>query len=131
MGYSYLFTTIASSVMLFYYKELLGLFCKAPEVIEIGDLRLYWLAFAFVFSIIQDTLSGLLRGFGQSLGPAIISLIGICGLRIVWVNTVFKKSPTFTTIMQSYPVSLSITALAIAILCFILKKKGKLGSTDS
>ena len=116
---------------IFIYKELLGLFCKDAEVIEIGFIRLYWLAFAFVFSIIQDILSGLLRGFGQSLGPALISLIGICGLRIAWINTVFKKSPSFTTVMQSYPISLSITALAIAILCFILKKKGKLGSTDS
>jgi putative MATE family efflux protein len=127
MGYSYLFTSIAATLMLIYYKELLGLFCKDPEVIEIGYIRLYWLAFAFIFSILQDILSGLLRGFGQSLGPALISLIGICGIRIVWVCTIFKKSPTFTTVMQSYPVSLSITAFAIAILCMILKKKGKLG----
>ena len=131
MGYSYLFTTIAASLMLIYYKELLGLFCKDAEVIEIGYIRLYWLAFAFIFSIIQDILSGLLRGFGQSLGPALISLICICGIRIAWVNTIFKKSPTFTTIMQSYPVSLAITAFAIAILCFILKKKGKLGSISN
>ena len=127
MGYSYLFTSIAATLMLIYYKELLGLFCKDPEVIEIGYIRLYWLAFAFIFSILQDILSGLLRGFGQSLGPALISLIGICGIRIVWVLTIFKKNPTFSTVMKSYPVSLAVTAIAIATLCFVLKKKGKLG----
>lgn len=127
MGYSYLFTSIAATLMLIYYKELLGLFCKDPEVIEIGYIRLYWLAFAFIFSILQDILSGLLRGFGQSLGPALISLICICGIRIVWILTIFKKNPTFSTIMKSYPVSLAVTAFAIAILCMILKKKGKLG----
>ncbi len=127
MGYSYLFTSIAATLMLIYYKELLGLFCKDPEVIEIGYIRLYWLAFAFIFSILQDILSGLLRGFGQSLGPALISLICICGIRILWILTIFKKNPTFTTVMKSYPVSLAVTAFAIAILCMILKKKGKLG----
>ena len=128
MGFSYLFTSIAAAFMLTFYKELLGLFCKDMEVIEIGYIRLYWLAFAFLFSIIQDILSGLLRGFGQSLGPALISLIGICGIRIFWVLTIFKKNPTFSTVMKSYPVSLSITAFAIATLCFVLKKKGKLGN---
>lgn len=128
MGYSYLFTAIVAILMLIFYKELLGLFCKDIKVIEIGYIRLYWLAIAFVFSIMQDILSGLLRGFGQSLGPALISLIGICGIRILWILTAFKKSRTFTTIMMSYPISLAITAFSIAILCFVLKKKGKLGN---
>ncbi len=128
MGYSYLFTSIAATLMLIFYKELLGLFCKDLEVIEIGYIRLYWLAFAFIFSILQDILSGYLRGFGQSLGPALISLIGICGLRIIWVLTIFKNSPSFSTVMKSYPVSLAITAFAIGILCLVLKRKGKLGN---
>ena len=106
--------------------ELLGIFCKDTEVIEIGYIRLYWLAFAFIFSIIQDILSGYLRGFGQSLGPALISLIGICGVRILWILTVFKKSPSFSTVMMSYPISLSITSFAIITLCIVLKRKGKI-----
>ena len=127
MGYSYLFTAIAACSMLYFYKELLGIFCKDIEVIEIGYIRLYWLAFAFIFSILQDILSGYLRGFGQSLGPALISLIGICGVRILWILTVFKNSRTFSTVMMSYPISLGITSFAIILLCIYLKKKGKLG----
>ena len=128
MIYSYTFTAIAAILMLFFYKELLGLFCKDLEVIEIGFVRLYWLAFAFIFSIMQDILSGYLRGFGQSLGPALISLVGICGIRIIWILTIFKNNRTFPAIMVSYPVSLSITAFAIGLLCIYLKRKGKLGS---
>ncbi len=127
MGYSYLFTAIATFLMLFYYKPLLGLFCKELEVIEIGYIRLYWLAIAFVFSIMQDILSGYLRGFGQSLWPALISLVGICGFRVFWILTIFKNSRTFPTIMKSYPVSLGLTSFAIILLCVILKRKGKLG----
>ena len=126
LTYSYIFTGIMTFFMLYFYKELLSIFCTAESVIEIGRIRLMWLGFAFIFSVIQDVLSGYLRGFGLSLGPALLSLICVCGVRLLWIFTAFKARPNFTTIMESYPLSLAITAVAMVILCCFQSRQGKL-----
>ena len=59
-------------------------------------------------------MSGYLRGFSISLAPAILTMLGVCGVRIAWIHYVFPLSPTFKTIMIAYPVSLGITALMIS-----------------
>ena len=58
-------------------------------------------------------MSGYLRGFGISLAPALLTMAGVCGVRIAWIQLVFPQNPTFQTIMIAYPVSLSVTALLI------------------
>ena len=58
-------------------------------------------------------MSGYLRGFGISLAPAVLTMLGVCGVRIAWIRFVFPTSPSFRTIMIAYPVSLSITALLV------------------
>lgn len=125
-AYSYIFTFIISFILLYFYRELLGIFCKTESVILTGKVRLIWLAFAFIFSVVQDIFSNYLRGFGLSLGPALLSLFCICGFRIVWIITVFKKLPNFSTVMQSYPISLGLASLAIVTLCYFQSKSGKL-----
>ena len=64
-----------------------------------------------------------MRGLGHSLAPALISIAGICGVRIVYVLTVFPQSRTFDTLMLAYPLSWCLTAAAIAVTYFIVRKK--------
>ena len=71
-----------------------------------------------LFSLIYEVMSGYLRGFGISLVPAILTTIGVCGIRIGWMELVFPRCRTFRTIMLVYPVSLAATALLI--LCTLL-----------
>ena len=52
--------------------------------------------------------------FGISMPPSLLTVLGVCGVRLFWVAAVFPASPTFATIMTAYPVSLGITALLIA-----------------
>lgn len=58
------------------------------------------------------------RGFGISLVPAILTIIGVCRVRIAWIAFVFTNNQTFQTILTAYPVSLSATAVMIAIALF-------------
>ena len=111
---------IAIGIVLLSGRFLLSIFNSDPEVIEIGYTRLIYLFSAYVFSMLYEVLSGYMRGFGISLIPAILTTIGVCGIRIFWINFVFPQNPTFTTIMTVYPISLSSTALliGIALLCF-------------
>lgn len=113
-------SVIAIGIVLLSGRFLLSIFNSDPEVIEIGYTRLIYLFSAYVFSMLYEVLSGYMRGFGISLIPAILTTIGVCGIRIFWINFVFPQNPTFTTIMTVYPISLSSTALliGIALLCF-------------
>lgn len=101
-------------------KSLLSLFSNDPQVIEIGYSRLLIIFSAYTFSMIYENMSGYLRGFGFSLVPAILTIIGVCAVRIFWIYTVFPAHKTFRTIMLAYPLSLGITTLLIfiALICY-------------
>ena len=64
-------------------------------------------------TIFIDLLSGSLRGYGCSLPPAIATLVAVCGVRIVWVFTVFKMYQEFWVILISYPLSWLAAAILI------------------
>lgn len=106
---------------------LLSIFNNSPEVIEIGYTRLIMIFIAYIFSMLYEVMSGYLRGFGFSLVPAILTTLGVCVLRIIWINTVFPANPTFVTIMTAYPVSLSTTAVLIFIALIIYRPSKRFG----
>lgn len=110
----------AIALVLLAGKQLLAVFNNDPEVISIGYTRLLMVFSAYTFSMLYEVMSGYLRGFGISLVPAILTTIGVCGVRIGWIHFVFPQNRTFQTILTAYPVSLSATALLmlIALLCY-------------
>ena len=110
----------AIAVILFFGKTLLAIFNDDPEVVETGYIRLVMIMLSHSFSLLYEVMSGYLRGFGISLVPAALTALGVCGIRIAWIHFVFPQHPTLQTIMTSYPVSLSATALMIfiALLCY-------------
>lgn len=94
-------------------KTLLSIFTNDPQVIEIGYTRLMMVFTAYAFSMLYENISGYLRGFGISLIPAVLTIIGVCGVRIFWVFVIFPMHRSFTVIMAAYPLSLATTALLI------------------
>lgn len=111
-------TFVSVVVLLLSARSLLAIFNSDPEVIAIGYIRLATILPAYVFCLIYEILSGYLRGFGISLAPALLTMLGVCGIRIAWVKFVFPTSMTFQTVMWVYPISLGATALLI--LCAVL-----------
>ena len=61
---------------------------------------------------LMDVMVGSMRGMGYSFLPMIVSLIGACGLRVVWIFTVFQWHRSLFTLYLSYPITWTITALA-------------------
>lgn len=100
-------------IILFSGKFLLSLFNSDPQVIAIGYTRLLLVFSAYIFSMLYEVMSGYLRGFGISLIPAILTIIGVCGVRISWVYFVFPMHRNFQSLMLVYPVSLATTAVLI------------------
>lgn len=118
-------TAMAVLLILVFGKNLLAIFNNDPQVIEIGYTRLILIFTAYTFSMLYENMSGYLRGFGISLTPAILTTIGVCGTRLLWIYLVFPKHRNFTTIMTAYPVSLSITAVLIFIAVMVHRPSHK------
>ena len=110
----------AITIILFFGKSLLSLFNSEPEVVSTGYIRLVMIMLSHSFSLLYEVMSGYLRGFGISLTPALLTMLGVCGVRIAWIKLAFPRSMTFRTIMTAYPISLSFTALLIfiALICY-------------
>lgn len=113
-------------------RPLIGIYSKTPEVIDAGMMRMAVIVTTYALCGEMDVMVGMLRGLGYSIMPMFVSLIGACGLRILWIMTVFKIPAyhTITTVYLSYPITWAITLLA-HIICYIIvwnklkKREGK------
>lgn len=105
---------------------LLKVFIDNNEVaMEFGKQR-YSITFPFYFLAgIMGVLPGAIRGFGSSLPPSIITLIGACGIRIVWVYTVFQLYPNLSVLYLVHPITWVITCIALTINLLIAYNKTK------
>lgn len=113
-------------IILFVGRQLLAIFNHDPQVIELGYTRLLLVFTAYIFSMMYELMSSYLRGFGISLVPALLTILGVCGVRIAWVYGVFPSSRTFRTLMMAYPISLSVTAVLIFIALIVYRPSKKL-----
>ena len=118
-------TASAIILVLLSGRALLSIFSSDPQVIEIGYTRLVIIFSAYTFSMLYENMSGYLRGFGKSLVPALLTVIGVCGVRVFWIFAVFPSHRTFATIMTAYPISLAFTALLIFIAVMIVRPSRK------
>ncbi len=96
---------------------LLGIYSTEPEVIKAGLVRLYFICGTYFLCGWMDVLVGSMRGMGYAILPMIVSLIGACGLRILWIVTIFAGHHTMEMLFLSYPVSWIVTAL-VHYICF-------------
>ncbi len=111
-------------------EPLMSLYNGEPEVIARGMIRMRVILPTYFLCGLMDVMVGELRGIGYSVMPMIVSLAGACGLRIVWIMTVFAASPTLDTLYLSYPISWGIT-FAIHMLCYLLVARRKLRSLSA
>ena len=98
---------------------LLQLYSSSPSVIAAGMDRLQIVGLLYVLCGMMDVMTGSLRGMGYSVMPMIISLVGACGLRLVWLATIFRFEAfhTVQTVYWSYPISWALT-FTTQLVCF-------------
>lgn len=113
--------TVTGAVMggagLFFADELLALYSTDAEVIAYGHLRLLYILSLYFLCGVMDVLVGSIRGMGYSIMPMIVSLIGACGLRVVWIFTVFQWFRSLEMLYISYPITWTVTLL-VHFICF-------------
>ncbi len=129
---SSLICVIATGVLLgqlavLFGNGLLSIYSDKAKVIEYGMIRLKCICGTYALCGMMDVMVGSLRGLGKSVLPTIVSLIGACGLRLVWIFTYFQMNSHHTqkVLYMSYPISWSITFVAHVISFLIVWNKIK------
>ncbi|MDO4960505.1 MAG: MATE family efflux transporter [Eubacteriales bacterium] len=94
---------------------LLSLYNKDPEVIAIGSRRLVIMVMTDFLDAIMSIFSNTLRGYGKSIQPTLITLIFVCGFRMIWIIVLLPFFNFFEFVLLAWPVSwiLSIIVLVI------------------
>ena len=126
MVYAIIAGLVAGFTMYAFGPQLLSLYITdSQEAIAIGMDRMAVDILPYFLFGMQDVLTGVLRGMGASFLSMILTVLGICGIRILWINTVFQI-PAYHTqpiLYISYPLSWTITFIAQAIAFFVVFRK--------
>ncbi|MBE5939732.1 MAG: MATE family efflux transporter [Lachnospiraceae bacterium] len=112
---------IGGGILVLFANPLIGFYTESESVVEAGIVRLSIIATTYAFCGMMDVAVGVLRGMGYSVMPMIVSLIGACGFRLLWIMTVFKIPALhfIDTIYISYPISWILT-FATHLACFFM-----------
>lgn len=103
-------------------EDLLRIYSTDPEVIAYGMKRMAVICTTYFLCGVMDTMVGSIRGMGYGVMPMIVSLLGACGLRMLWIFTVFAEHRSLDVLYISYPISWTITAVAHFV-CFLIVKR--------
>lgn len=105
-------------------EPLLSIYSSNDAVKQMGMTRMQVICGTYALCGVMDVMVGILRGIGYSVMPMIVSLLGACGLRLLWIFTFFQIPQFHTTkvLYLSYPVSWAIT-FAVHVACFFIVRK--------
>lgn len=115
---------VFGNLVVIFGHTLLELYTSSEEVMQAGMIRFGIVARTYALCGIMDVMVGALRGIGYSVMPMIVSLMGACVFRLVWLATIFKveRFHSAVTVYDSYPISWILT-VAVHIICFIWAMK--------
>ncbi len=104
-------------------NPLLQIIVDDPEVLSYAKIRLSIMSITYFTCGIMECFSFSLRALGKSINAMIISLIGACGLRILWLNTIFLLNPQRFMLYLAWPISWVATIAMYCCFFFPLIKK--------
>ena len=126
MTYVVCLWVLQMAITFFGGKFLIGLYAPNDiEVIEMGWRKFSILGYTYGLLGLMNIMSGALRGMGASFLNMIMSIVGVCGIRILWIMTAFKAIGTFESLFVCYPLSWIGTMLLHSIMFFVVFKKEK------
>ncbi len=118
-----LYGGVIGGLMYGFGEALLGIYSTDPAVVSQGLIRLSVLGTTYFLCGIMEVLCGQIRAMGTSVLPMVVSIIGACVLRIIWIYTVFAARHTLLILYLSYPISWAVTDIAHLISFLYVKRK--------
>lgn len=119
---------VAGNVAYLLGDKLLSIYLPdSPEAVAYGIARLKAICVPYFVCGLMDVTTGIIRGLGASISPMFITVLGVCGMRILWVYTIFAipKYHTLESLYISYIISWTITFIAEIIAYAILMSRAK------
>ena len=121
---------VASGIIAYLFAPtLLSLYITdSSEAISYGILRMTWICLPYFLCGLMEATTGALRGMGASVTPMLVSVLGVCGFRIVWIYTIFQQPQYHTpkSLYISYPISWTITfVIEFAVFIVIYRRQLK------
>ena len=104
-------------------EQLLHFYSSDEAVVAAGLARMHIICTTYLLCGCMDVLASCLRGRGYSVLPMVVSLVGSCLLRLVWIATIFQLFHTTTMLYLSYPVSWILTALVHLACLLVVRHK--------
>ena len=125
LGLSFLITAILSAALYLGGGYIYLMFTADAAVIAKGMEILHFLVPAFATYVCIEVLSGALRGTGDCWIPMIMTAVGVCALRVLWILVAVPLKPDILTVVFSYPLTWSITSILFLVYfyCFSSLKK--------
>ena len=124
VGFAVLFGLVAGNLAYLFGTQLAGIYAPGePDVVRQALIRMSFICCPYFICGIMDTLVGVLRGLGSSMIPMITSIIGACGLRLVWVAAVFPLYRTPACLYISYPITWTVTGLCHFLFLMLVVRK--------
>ena len=115
---------IMGALVTLFSEPLVSLYLpNSPESVIYGAARLQLISLTYFLCGVMDTIVGISRGMGNTVSPMIVSILGVCGIRLSWIFFIFPLAPTLTSLYLSYPVSWFVTGAVQLIMCLRVKKK--------
>ena len=111
-------------------RPILGIYTQNPAVVDQGMIRLMIMCVPYFICGIMNVIPGVIRGMGYSIVTTIVTIIGVCGLRIVWIATVCQlpQCSTIEWVYASYVATWVVTAIAHYIYYKLAYRKTAKGS---
>ena len=106
-------------------RPLLSLYTHETADIEYGMIRMAVLMLPCFLCGIMEAVAGVLRGLGYSVMPTVVTLVGACGFRIIWIQTIFKTWTSLEVLFLSFPISWVLTTIAHFIFYLVVTKKDR------
>jgi Na+-driven multidrug efflux pump len=121
--YSVLYGLVVGNLSYVFGHQLASIYTPGEEaVIAEALLRMKITCTTYFICSVLDVFSGTLRGIGYSILPMVVSLVGACGIRLIWVATIFQIYHTPTVLFLSYPFSWTVTTVTYCVLFFLIRK---------
>ncbi|NLY97973.1 MAG: MATE family efflux transporter [Clostridiaceae bacterium] len=114
---------VVGGATLLFGRSLLSIYVNEADVIDLGMKRLQVMMITYFTGGLMNVYPGLIRGMGYSFLPMVVTLVGVCLMRIVWLATVFAWYPTVVVLFLCYPVTWGLTSIGHIITFLFLRKK--------
>lgn len=106
--------------ILFNGRFFLGLLVKESEVIELGMYRLFYVTFFLFLNGLLDVIVNSIRGMGLVSLPTVVTLVCVCGFRLLYIYTVFALHHTPQVLYSCFPLSWTL-AFVIQLCIWMLR----------